>query len=35
MPTREVNKLTLYGSEISGNCMKPKWTADLLGVPYE
>jgi glutathione S-transferase len=28
------NGLTLYGSSISGNCLKPKWTADLLGVPY-
>lgn len=27
--------LTLYGDSISGNCLKPKWTADLLGVPYD
>ena len=35
MPTREINKPTLYGSSISGNCLKPKWTADLLGVKYD
>ena len=35
MPDREINKLTLYGSLISGNCLKPKWTADLLGVKYD
>lgn len=27
--------LTLFGSSVSGNCLKPKWTADLLGIPYE
>ncbi|KJS25417.1 MAG: glutathione S-transferase [Hyphomonadaceae bacterium BRH_c29] len=27
--------MTLYGDSISGNCQKPKWTADLLGVPYD
>jgi len=35
MPNRDINKLTLYGSSISGNCLKPKWTADLLGVTYD
>ena len=35
MPNREINKLTLYGSSISGNCLKPKWTADLLNVKYD
>ena len=35
MPDREINKLTLYGSSISGNCLKPKWTADLLNVKYD
>ena len=35
MPTREITRLTLYGDSISGNCQKPKWTADLLGVPYD
>ena len=35
MPQREISRLTLYGNSISGNCMKPKWTADLLGIDYE
>ena len=35
MPTREITQLTLYGDSISGNCMKPKWTADYLNVPYD
>ena len=35
MPNRDINKLTLYGFNGSGNCMKPKWTADLLGVKYD
>ncbi|MEZ5984325.1 MAG: glutathione S-transferase family protein [Hyphomonas sp.] len=35
MPTREITRLTLYGDSISGNCLKPKWTADLLGIPYD
>ena len=35
MPKREVKRLTLYGDSISGNCMKPKWTADLLGIEYD
>lgn len=35
MPNREINKLTLYGSSISGNCLKAKWVADLLGVKYD
>ncbi|MBL4878798.1 glutathione S-transferase family protein [uncultured Hyphomonas sp.] len=35
MPHREITRLTLYGDSISGNCMKPKWTADLLGIPYD
>jgi glutathione S-transferase len=35
MPMREISRLTLYGDSISGNCQKPKWTADLLGVPYD
>lgn len=30
-----VSKLTLYGSSISGNCLKGKWAADLLGVEYD
>jgi glutathione S-transferase len=24
----------LYGDSISGNCLKAKWTADFLGIPY-
>ncbi len=35
MPRREISRLTLYGDSISGNCLKPRWTADLLGVPYD
>ena len=27
--------ITLYGSFISGNCLKPKWVADRLGVPVD
>ncbi len=34
--TRErEEKLTLYGSSISGNCLKPRWTADFIGVAYD
>lgn len=35
MPDREISKLTLYGSSISGNCLKAKWVADLLDVKYD
>jgi len=27
--------LTIYGDSISGNCLKVKWTADLLGRAYD
>jgi glutathione S-transferase len=27
--------ITLYGSSKSGNCLKTKWVADFIGVPYE
>ncbi|MEQ1493582.1 MAG: glutathione S-transferase family protein [Terricaulis sp.] len=27
--------LKLYGSSISGNCLKPKWILDRLGIAYE
>lgn len=27
--------VTLYGSSISGNCLKPKWVAERLGVPVK
>jgi glutathione S-transferase len=26
---------TLYGSSASGNCLKPKWVAERLGVPVK
>jgi glutathione S-transferase len=26
--------LQIFGDSISGNCLKVKWTADLLGIPY-
>lgn len=26
--------LTIYGDRISGNCLKVKWVADYLGIPY-
>jgi len=36
MPNVEpVSRLTLYGDSISGNCLKARWTADLLGVEYD
>ncbi|HBK93210.1 MAG TPA: glutathione S-transferase family protein [Parvularcula sp.] len=25
----------IHGDGVSGNCLKVKWTADLLGLPYE
>ena len=28
-------KLTIYGDGISGNCLKVKWTLDLLGVDHD
>lgn len=27
--------MQIYGDSISGNCLKVKWTADLLGIRYE
>ncbi len=27
--------MTIYGNTASGNCLKVKWTADLLSIPYE
>jgi glutathione S-transferase len=27
--------LRVYGDSISGNCLKVKWAADFLGLPYE
>lgn len=34
MATHDAGGFTLYGDPVSGNCLKPKWTADLLGIPY-
>jgi glutathione S-transferase len=27
--------MQVFGDSISGNCLKVKWTADLLAIPYE
>jgi glutathione S-transferase len=27
--------MRIYGDQLSGNCLKVKWTADLLGLSYE
>lgn len=27
--------ITIYGSSKSGNCLKVRWTAELLGIPFE
>lgn len=35
MPSREITKLTLYGDSISGNCQKPRWTADYLDLDHD
>lgn len=35
MPSREITKLTLYGDSISGNCQKPRWTADYLDINHD
>jgi len=35
MPARAITQPALYGSSISGNCLKGKWTADLLHVNYD
>ncbi|MEM1086847.1 MAG: glutathione S-transferase family protein [Pseudomonadota bacterium] len=35
MPAREIDKLTLYGDTMSGNCLKSRWTADYLNIPYD
>ncbi|MEL7230947.1 MAG: glutathione S-transferase family protein [Pseudomonadota bacterium] len=35
MPTHAIDKLTLYGDRMSGNCLKPVWTADYLDIPYD
>ena len=33
--TEPVDTLTLYGDAMSGNCMKPRWIADALGLDYD
>ncbi len=35
MPKRDVSRLTLYGNTRSGNCLKPRWVADTLGIDYD
>ena len=35
MLSREITKLTLYGDSISGNCQKPRWTADYLDIEHD
>jgi len=34
MATDTRGGFTLYGDPVSGNCLKPKWTADLLGIAH-
>lgn len=29
-----MGEIIIYGDKVSGNCLKVKWTADLLGVSY-
>jgi glutathione S-transferase len=33
--TSQAQLTAVYGDQISGNCMKVKWVADLLGLSYE
>ena len=35
MTDREITRLTLYGDSISGNCQKPRWTADYLDIDHD
>ncbi|MBI1340229.1 glutathione S-transferase family protein [bacterium] len=35
MLPRDISKLTFYGDCNSGNCMKVRWVADMLGVDYD
>lgn len=34
MPNSDITQLTLYGDSISGNCQKPRWTADYLDIDH-
>jgi glutathione S-transferase len=35
MATAPIAGFTLFGDPVSGNCLKPKFTADLLGIAYD
>ncbi len=35
MAYADVSRLTFYGDSQSGNCLKSKWVADLLGLEYD
>lgn len=35
MAASPIAGFTLYGDPVSGNCLKPKYTADLLGIAYD
>ncbi len=35
MMTDQAPTLTIYGDSISGNCLKVKFVADRLGIPYD
>ena len=30
-----MSKITLYGASSSGNCLKTRWIADLMGIDYD
>lgn len=30
-----MSKITLYGASSSGNCLKTRWVADLMGIDYD
>jgi glutathione S-transferase len=30
-----MSRLTIYGDSISGNCLKVRWTAERLGIPFD
>ena len=35
MSEHSITRLTLYGDSISGNCQKPRWTADYLDIDHD